>query len=212
VSDARAPAGLGPDARAGAGAGGPAQADAQEGDAAFAPPPVPTSAFGRIVDGFNAVGGGLIALVMLLTVADVVARNAVGRPIDGVSELVGASVVMIVFSQLASTLRHNRMSRADLFIDPFIRRHPAAGHALRAAFGAVGMFVCAVLVYATWPKLVDSWASGEFMGVEGIFTAPLWPMRACIVAGALLTLLQYLVLVAADVGVALRGAPAQEAR
>lgn len=175
-----------------------------EGDDGFGPPPAaPTSLFGSLVDGFNAVGGGLIVLVMLLTVADVMARNLLGKPIDGVSELVGAAVIMIVFSQLASTLRHHRMSRADLFLDPFMRRRPAAGHALRAVFGGIGIFVCAVLVYATWPKLVDSWVSGEFMGVESIFTAPMWPMRACVVAGALLTLLQYLVFVVADLRVAL---------
>jgi TRAP-type mannitol/chloroaromatic compound transport system permease small subunit len=101
------------------------------------------------------------------------------------------------------------MSRADLFIDPLLLRRPAVGHALRAAFGLVGVFVCGVLVYATWPKLLDSWTSDEFMGVEGIFTAPLWPMRACIVAGALLTLLQYLVFVVDDVRVAARGAAAR---
>jgi TRAP-type mannitol/chloroaromatic compound transport system permease small subunit len=105
---------------------------------------------------------------------------------------------MIVFTQLASTLRHNRMSRADLFIGPFTRRHPMAGHALGALFGLVGAFVCAVLVYASWPKLVDAWVTDEFMGVEGIFTAPMWPMRLCIVIGAALTLAQYLVLVIGD--------------
>ena len=182
-----------------------------EGDAAFVPPPFPTTVFGRLVDGFNAVGGVLIGLVMLLTVADVAARNTIGKPIEGVADLVGASVIMIVFSQLASTLRHNRMSRADLFIDPLLLRRPAVGHALRAAFGLVGVFVCGVLVYATWPKLLDSWTSDEFMGVEGIFTAPLWPMRACIVAGALLTLLQYLVFVVDDVKVAARAAAARGA-
>jgi TRAP-type mannitol/chloroaromatic compound transport system permease small subunit len=184
-----------------------------ESDDGFGPSPVaPTSAFGRVVDGFNAVGGGLIVLVMLLTVGDVLARNVLGKPIDGVSDLVGAAVIMIVFSQLASTLRHHRMSRADLFLDPFMRRRPAAGHALRAVFGGFGILVCAVLVYATWPKLVDSWVSGEFMGVEGIFTAPMWPMRACVVAGALLTLLQYVVFVVADLRVALGRAVGAGAR
>lgn len=168
----------------------------------------PASPFGRLVDGFNAVGGVLIFLVMLLVVADVLARNLLDLPIDGVSELVGASVIMIVFTQLASTLRHNRMSRADLFIGPFTHRHPRAGHALGALFGLVGIFVCAVLVYASWPKLVDAWVTDEFMGVEGIFTAPMWPMRLCVVIGAGLTLAQYLVLVIGDLRAAARGSAA----
>ncbi|MCM5571540.1 TRAP transporter small permease [Burkholderiaceae bacterium FT117] len=170
----------------------------------FAPrPAAPATAFGRVVDGFNAVGGVLIFLVMLLVVADVASRNLLDHPIDGVSEMVGASVIMIVFTQLASTLRHGRMSRADLFIGPFTERRPAAGHALHAVFGLVGAFVCGVLVYAAWPKLVYAWTTDEFMGVEGIFTAPMWPMRLCIVLGAGLTLLQYLVVVVEDARIAL---------
>jgi TRAP-type mannitol/chloroaromatic compound transport system permease small subunit len=176
------------------------------------PARAPDSAFGKVVDGFNAVGGVLIFLVMLLTVADVFARNALGRPIDGVSELIGSAVIMIVFTQLASTLRHGRMSRAELFIEPLIARRPRAGHLLQAVFGVVGALVCAVLVYATWPKLVYAWTTDEFMGVEGIFTAPMWPMRLCVVLGAALTLVQYLVLVHRDLSIASgrsTGAPAR---
>lgn len=182
-----------------------ARSEAGEDDEFASRPSGPETLFGRAVDGFNAVGGLLIFLVMLLVVADVAARNLRGTPIDGVSELVGASVIMIVFTQLASTLRHGRMSRADLFIGPFTQRRPAAGHTLHALFGMVGIFVCGVLVYAGWPKLVYAWTTDEFMGVEGIFTAPMWPMRLCIVLGAGLTLLQYLVVVIDDLRIAFGG-------
>lgn len=174
--------------------------------------PWPDSWFGRIVDGFNAVGGVLILLVMVLVGADIVARDAFNAPIHGVSELVGASVIMIVFSQLASTLRHQRMSRADIFLDGFLMRRPRAGHVLRAAFGLAGAFVCGVLVYASWPKLAAAWQTAEFIGVEGIFTAPIWPMRLFVVAGSLLTALQYLVFVVEDLRVVAGGKPSEELR
>ena len=155
---------------------------------------VPTSAFGHLVDGLNAVGSLLIAAVMLLMCSDVLMRNLVNRPIDGVAEMVAASIVVIVFLQLPSTLRHGRMSRADLFIDPFITRRPAAGLGLRALFSLVGVFACGVIAYASWPPLARAWTNSEFLGIEGVFTFPTWPMRGVVVLGAVLAAVQYVLL------------------
>jgi TRAP-type mannitol/chloroaromatic compound transport system permease small subunit len=163
------------------------------------PPQVaPGSVFGRIVDGLNALGSGVIGLVMVLMCADVLLRNLVNRPIDGVAELVATSIIVIVFLQLPATLRHGRMSRADLFIDPFIARRPVAGRRLRALFSVAGTFACALIAYASWPMLRKAWAGDEFLGVEGVFTFPIWPMRAVVVLGAALATVQYLLLAVRD--------------
>ena len=82
---------------------------------------------------------------MVLMCADVLLRNLLNHPIDGVAELVATSIIIIVFLQLPATLRHGRMSRADLFIDPFLQRRPAAGRVLRALFSLVGIFACGVI-------------------------------------------------------------------
>jgi len=158
----------------------------------------PVSAFGRFVDGLNALGSAVIGLVMVLMCADVLLRNLANRPIDGVAELVATSIVVIVFLQLPATLRHGRMSRADLFIDPFIARRPRAGKRLRSLFSAVGVFACGVIAYATWPMLNKAWSGDEFLGVEGVFTFPVWPMRAVVVLGAALAAVQYALLAAQD--------------
>lgn len=159
----------------------------------------PDSAFGRLIDALNAAGSVLIGAVMLLMCADVLLRNLANRPIDGVAELVATSIVMIVFLQLPATLRHGRMSRADLFIDPFIDRRPRAGKRLRALFSAAGIFACGVIAYASWRPLLRSWTEDEFLGVEGLFTFPIWPMRALVVLGAALAAVQYLLLVIQDI-------------
>ena len=115
------------------------------------PPTAPSSPFGQLVDGLNGLGSLVIGLVMLLMCADVFMRNAFNQPIDGVAELVAASIIVIVFLQLPGTLRHGRMSRADLFLDPFMLRRPRAGLRLRALFSLAGIFACGVIAYATWP-------------------------------------------------------------
>lgn len=158
------------------------------------PSSAPNSALGKLIDGLNGAGSVVIALVMVLMCADVLARDLLNRPIDGVAELVAASIIVIVFLQLPATLRHGRMSRADLFIDPFIVRRPRAGKRLRAFFSACGVAACAVITYATWPLLARAWKTSEFFGIEGVFTFPTWPMRAVVVLGAGLAVLQYALL------------------
>jgi len=158
----------------------------------------PASWFGRLVDGLNAAGSVLIGAIMLLMCADVLLRDLANRPIDGVAELVATSIVVIVFLQLPATLRHGRMSRADLFIDPYIARRPRAGRRLRALFSLAGVFACAVIAYATWKPLQRAWTDSEYLGVEGVFTFPIWPMRAVVLLGGVLASVQYLLLVVQD--------------
>jgi TRAP-type mannitol/chloroaromatic compound transport system permease small subunit len=152
------------------------------------------SPFGRLVDGMNGVGSALIFAIMFLICADVLARDLFNQPIDGVAELVAMSIIAIVFLQLASTLRHGRMSRADLFIDPFKARHPAPGFALQALFDLAGVATCVIIAWASWPVFVRAWTDSEFIGVQGVFTAPTWPVKALVVAGSAIAAIQYLLL------------------
>lgn len=154
----------------------------------------PTTPFGWVVDGMNGAGSILIFAVMALIVADVIARDFFNDPINGVAEMVALSIVAIVFLQLASTLRHGRMSRAELFIDDFKLKHPRAGNLIQAVFDLGGAAVCAILLLATWPILERSWTANEFIGIQGVFTAPIWPVKLVIILGAGLTLIQYLLL------------------
>jgi TRAP-type mannitol/chloroaromatic compound transport system permease small subunit len=176
--------------------------EAQSGAAAR-----PTSPFGWLVDGMNGVGSLLIFAVMLLICADVLARDLFNSPIHGVSELVALSIIAIVFLQLASTLRHGRMSRAELFIDEFKVRRPFAGHLLQAIFDLCGVAACGIIVYATWPILQRAWTGAEFIGVQGVFTAPTWPVKAIVLVGAAITVLQYLVHFRASLAAAFAAPP-----
>jgi TRAP-type mannitol/chloroaromatic compound transport system permease small subunit len=158
------------------------------------PMPVPGSAFGWWVDGLNSVGSAIIFAIMFLIVADVLARDLLNSPIHGVAEMVSMSIIVIMFLQLGSTLRHGRMSRADIFLDSFKVRRPQAGAWLQAFFHLCGALVCAVIVYATWPVFMKAWNGSEFIGVQGVFTMPTWPVRLLVMIGAATTTLQYLVL------------------
>ena len=168
--------------------------------------------FGILVDGLNAVGSVVIALMMVMICADVISRGVFQKPIAGVSELTAMAIVVIVFLSLGSTLRHGRMSRADLFIDGFITRRPVAGRILDAVFLLAGAAVCAIIAWATWPALLRAWERNDFVGTEGVFTVPTWPLRLAVIVGTVVAGLQYLVLLvgrAREVRVLWRPAPVE---
>lgn len=156
------------------------------------------SAFGTVIDGLNGAGSLLIFAMMVLVGCDVVGRSFLGHPIYGVAELVSLSIVAIVFLQLGSTLRHQRMTRADLFLDGLIARRRSAGRLLSAAFNLTGCGVCVVIALATHPLLLHAWSSGQYIGVEGIFKAETWPVRLIVIVGSTATALQYLIHMVAD--------------
>ncbi|MCC5884192.1 MAG: TRAP transporter small permease [Halomonas sp.] len=152
------------------------------------------SLFGYLVDGLNAIGSLLIFSIMAMIVVDVLSRNLFNKPIAGVAELVAASIVMIVFLQLPGTLRHGRMAQADIFIRGFTERHPRIGHGLQTLFYLAGAYMLYVIYQGTLPTFLRAWERSQFMGVEGVFTFPVWPIRLVVIACALITLLQYLLL------------------
>jgi TRAP-type mannitol/chloroaromatic compound transport system permease small subunit len=170
-----------------------------------APGAVRPSAFGMVLDGLNGLGSLLLFGIMLLVCADVISRNLLNAPIYGVAEVVSVSIVAIVFLQLASALRHNRLSRAELFIDVFRLRHPMAGGLLQALFDVAGAAVCLLLLYASWPIFAQAWRGDEFIGVVGQFTMATWPVKLIVVVGSALTAVQFVINCIADVRAAMRG-------
>ncbi|MEM1288330.1 MAG: TRAP transporter large permease subunit [Pseudomonadota bacterium] len=128
-----------------------------------------------------------IFALMTLICADILSRNLLNDPIQGVAEIVANSIVAIVFLQAAHTLMSGRMTRTDLFIGSLEESYPFAAAAIRTLFHLAGIFVFAVIAQGTWPALVDAWVEDEFFGAQGVFTAPVWPIKACVFGGSLLT-------------------------
>ena len=56
----------------------------------------------------------------------------------------------------------------------------------------------AVILWAAWRPLVESIRIREYVGAIGDFTAPVWPVRAIMLIGLLVTLVTFLLLARAD--------------
>jgi tripartite ATP-independent transporter DctM subunit len=134
-----------------------------------------------------------IFCLMLLICADIIGRSVFNSPVQGVAEIVANSIVAIVFLQAAHALMGGRMTRTDILAGWLEEERPFAGSILRIVFHLAGVLVFFLIAQGTWPKLVDAWVEKEFFGAQGVFTAPVWPIKACLFFGAALTAIAFAV-------------------
>lgn len=148
-----------------------------------------TSRLSGVLASFVAV---LLFLLMVGICADVFARNVLGRPIAGVSELAALSVVLIVFLAVPTAIEQKRMARTELFLDGLAAINPNLLRIVETLLQLAGVLACALIAYAIWPSLVRAIERGQYLGMRGVFTFPLWPLQASIILGASLGAVQYL--------------------
>lgn len=156
-------------------------------------PPFATAPVGAVLGTITAIlssiGTVWIGVLMLLIVLDVLGRNLFDAPITGVAEVAGHSVVAIVFLQTAAAIMQGRLTRADFLFRRIARARRGVAAAIESAFCLVGATVFALIAFSSWGKMTNAWMTGEFFGVQGVFTIPTFPFRAIIVGGAVLAAL-----------------------
>lgn len=148
--------------------------------------------FEALLSGLNSIGTLWIFVLMIVISLDVIGRTAFNSPLPGVLELVQLSIVGIVFIQLGHTLRAGRITRADNLIRTVQRRIPRLGYGMQAVFEIAGAAVFVILFQASLPMFVSSWESGEYAGIEGYITYPIWPVRLIILIGSVCAGIQFL--------------------
>jgi TRAP-type C4-dicarboxylate transport system permease small subunit len=163
--------------------------------------------FEALLSGLNSIGTLWIFALMIVISLDVIGRSVLNSPLPGVLELVRLSIVGIVFIQLGHTLRAGRMTRSDNLIRMIQRRWLRAGYGLQALFSIAGVFIFVVLFKASLPLFVRSWTSGEYAGIEGYISYPVWPVRLIILIGSACAGVQFLFFAWRDFSVVLTGRP-----
>ena len=58
-----------------------------------------------------------------------------------------------------------------------------------AIFDFTGVLFFAIVLLGAVPELIDAWVNDYFVGEEGLFTAPEWPIKLVIVLGCFVALL-----------------------
>ncbi len=153
----------------------------------------PLRIFGWIVSGMNATGSCWIVVLMLLINAEAIGRSAFNQPIIGVIEMIEISIVGIVFMQLADSLRRGVLTRSDGLFNQVMARSPRAGHAMGLFTSVAGVVFMGLVLWGSVPFFVDAWVGDYYIGVEGMFTAPVWPVALVIVIAITVTMIQFLI-------------------
>lgn len=147
--------------------------------------------FNHLISSLNAIGSLWIFLLMLLINADAMGRTFLTAPIDGVIEMVELSLVGIVFLQLGDAARQGRLTRSDGFFNFMSLKYPGVSRVMGALFDGLSTVFMAIILYGSVPLLIESWEQNYFVGNEGVFTAPVWPVNTIIVIGCSVTMLQF---------------------
>jgi TRAP-type C4-dicarboxylate transport system permease small subunit len=142
----------------------------------------------------NAAGSCWIVVLMLLINVEAIGRSAFNKPIIGVIEMIEISVIGIVFLQLADSLRRGVLTRSDGLFNQVMARNPAAAHVMSIATDVAGAAFMGLIIWGTVPYFIDAWEKDFYIGVEGMFTAPVWPVALVIVIGVTVTMIQFLIM------------------
>lgn len=151
-----------------------------------------TSALTTVLSVLNTIGSAWILVLVLLINADIFSRKLFTHPLDGVIEITELSLVGIIFLQLGDATRRGKLTRSDGFFGIVQRRRPAAGYCMGAVFDLLGVVFMALIFIGSVPLLTESVREDFYVGVEGLVTVPVWPVKLVVVVGAAVTALQFL--------------------
>lgn len=169
-------------------------------------PPEDGSIFARLSAALNLLGSAWILAVMVLINFDVFGRVLFNEPVSGVPEMVRLSIVGIVFLQITHALRNRRFIRSDVLIGRMLARRTAPGYLFQAFHHLVGAVLLGIIFYFTLDRFGRAWRIDEYVGTEGDFTAPVWPIYLIILIGCAGTFIQFLLHIATDIRAARRAA------
>lgn len=155
--------------------------------------PARDSIVGRLAAVMAAIGTAWILLIMAVICADIIGRGGFNRPILGVPEFLQFSIVGIVFLQLPQTLRSNGLTRADVLLNALSRRNPVLRHAFQLVYDLIGAILFAGIAMTTWPLAVRAFQNSEFYGSTGVVQIPTGPLKLIIIAGCVMTMVQFLI-------------------
>ena len=157
---------------------------------------LPLRTFSSLVSGMNAAGSCWIVVLMVLINAEAISRSAFNLPIIGVIEMIEISIIGIVFMQLADSLRRGVLTRSDGLFNQVMKRKPAAGHVMGAAACLLGACFMILIIWGSVPFFLEAWEHDYYIGVDGMFTAPVWPIALIIVFAVAVTMIQFLIMLA----------------
>ena len=148
--------------------------------------------YNRLIQWMNGAGVVWVFALTFLICADITGRTLFARPLQAVPEIVALSLIACVFLQLAFAVDGARLTRADILLSQIRHRNAGAAAGLERFFAIAGALVLLAMTAGAWPDFLRAFRTSEFVGVEGIYTLPITPIKFIVVLGAVTAALSYL--------------------
>ena len=133
-------------------------------------------------------------VLLIIINLDIGGRALFNHPIRGVPEIVAMSIVACVFLQIAHTLKVGRLTRSDILLNWLNTRSPQLKLFLEGVYYSIGAMLMAIIFKASIPFFRKAWRIGEYVGAEGDFMAPVWPVKLIILIGCVAATIQFLLM------------------
>lgn len=150
--------------------------------------------FDRIISTMNSIGTVWVFILLILLNLDIFGRFLFNRPIRGVPEIVSLSIVALVFMQIAHTLKVGRLTRSEAALNWLGRKLPRVKSFIDGLFHLFGAALFLIILKGSFPMFVKAWKIGEYVGAEGDFMAPVWPVKLIILIGCIAAASQFFIL------------------
>jgi len=154
----------------------------------------PRFSFGYVISVMNSIGTAWVFVLLVIINLDIGGRALFNHPIRGVPEIVALSIVACVFLQIAHTLKVGRLTRSDILISRLETGHPALKHLLEGVYYLIGAGLMVIFLIASFPLFTRAWRIDEYVGAQGDFMAPVWPVKLIILIGCAAGAVQFLLM------------------
>jgi len=147
--------------------------------------------YGSIISVMNSIGTAWVFVLLVIINLDIGGRALFNHPLRGVPEIVALSIVACVFLQIAHTLKVGRLTRSDIVLNWLHTRHPYLKHFLEGVYHLIGACLMSILLYSSIPLFTKAWRIDEYVGAQGDFMAPVWPVKLIILIGCAAGAIQF---------------------
>ena len=165
--------------------------------------------FGFVTSVMDGIGTVWVFVLLIIINLDIGGRVLLNHPLRGVPEIVSLSIVGLVFLQIAHTLRVGRLTRSEVLLGWLIRTRPKIGFFLEGIYHLVGAVLFVILFKASYPLFTKAWRIDEYVGAEGDFKAPVWPVKLIILIGCAAACIQFILLAWKDFRLMMRSGAAE---
>ncbi len=142
----------------------------------------------------DSIGTAWVFVLLIIINLDIGGRAIFNHPIRGVPEIVSMSIVACVFLQIAHTLKVGRLTRSEALLGWIRKKAPALADFLDGLYHLIGAGLFILLFNASYPFFLKAWRIDEYVGAEGDFMAPVWPVKLIILIGSAAAVIQFLIL------------------